>query len=106
MTLSEFMRELIAGHLIREIDALDGLCARCCDEAGVHFRVLNRKKGPAVWGHRAQIDRQLYKAAMQRMILNTRHLEIVEDEVEDLEIDASDDGRPTVGGVVLANGQV
>lgn len=53
------------GHLMREVDALDGLCGRVCDRSGVHYKVLNRCKGPAVWGLRAQIDRRLYKQHMQ-----------------------------------------
>lgn len=53
------------GHLMREVDALDGLCCRVCDRSGVHYKVLNRRKGPAVWGLRAQIDRGLYKENMQ-----------------------------------------
>lgn len=53
------------GHLMREVDALDGLCCRICDQSGVHYKVLNRRKGPAVWGLRAQIDRKLYKQNMQ-----------------------------------------
>lgn len=53
------------GHLMREVDALDGLCSRICDQSGVHYKVLNRRKGPAVWGLRAQIDRKLYKQNMQ-----------------------------------------
>lgn len=50
---------------MREVDALDGLCARICDQSGIHYKVLNRRKGPAVWGLRAQIDRKLYKQNMQ-----------------------------------------
>lgn len=53
------------GHLMREVDALDGLCGRLCDRSGVHYKVLNRGKGPAVWGLRAQIDRGRYKETMQ-----------------------------------------
>lgn len=53
------------GHLMREVDALDGLCGRICDQSGVHYKVLNKRKGPAVWGLRAQIDRKLYKQNMQ-----------------------------------------
>ncbi|EDL26398.1 mitochondrial translation optimization 1 homolog (S. cerevisiae), isoform CRA_a [Mus musculus] len=53
------------GHLMREVDALDGLCSRICDQSGIHYKVLNRRKGPAVWGLRAQIDRKLYKQNMQ-----------------------------------------
>lgn len=53
------------GHLMREVDALDGLCGRVCDRSGLHYKVLNRCKGPAVWGLRAQIDRRRYRHYMQ-----------------------------------------
>uniref|UniRef100_G1QL97 5-taurinomethyluridine-[tRNA] synthase subunit MTO1, mitochondrial n=1 Tax=Nomascus leucogenys TaxID=61853 RepID=G1QL97_NOMLE len=72
------------GHLMREVDALDGLCSRICDQSGVHYKVLNRRKGPAVWGLRAQIDRKLYKQNMQKEILNTPLLTVQEGAVEDL----------------------
>lgn len=72
------------GHLVREIDALDGLMARIADLSGIQFRMLNRSKGPAVWGPRAQIDRKLYRQAMQAEILNHAHLTVIEDGVEDL----------------------
>src|SRR3974377_150920 len=66
------------GHLVREIDALDGLMGRVADLGGIQFRVLNRRKGPAVRGPRAQSDRKLYAAAMPAAIRETRDLEITQ----------------------------
>src|SRR3977135_1170733 len=74
------------GHLVREIDALDGLMARAADRGGIQFRVLNRRKGPAVRGPPAQADRKLYAAAMQQAIRATQNLTVVEGEVDDIEI--------------------
>src|SRR5262250_3484763 len=71
------------GHLVREIDALDGLMGRVADLSGIQFRVLNRRKGPAVRGPRAQADRKLYAAAMQAAIAATANLNIVEGEAVD-----------------------
>lgn len=95
------------GHLMREVDALDGLCSRICDQSGVHYKVLNRRKGPAVWGLRAQIDRNLYKQNMQKEILNTPLLTVQEGAVEDLiltEPEPERTGKYRVCGVVLVDG--
>ncbi|NXN32162.1 MTO1 protein, partial [Nycticryphes semicollaris] len=95
------------GHLMREVDALDGLCGRLCDRAGIHYKVLNRCKGPAVWGLRAQIDRQRYRQSMQREILNTPLLTVREASVEDLLLTEPEPERPgkcQVTGVVLGDG--
>lgn len=118
------------GHLMREVDALDGLCSRICDQSGIHYKVLNRRKGPAVWGLRAQIDRKLYKQNMQvrirhknrrdcsdrltvvstctlfwqKEILNTPLLTVQEGAVEDLiltEPEPEHTGKCRVSGVVL-----
>src|SRR5271166_5288047 len=87
------------GHLVREIDALDGLMGRVADAAGIQFRLLNRRKGPAVRGPRAQADRKLYRLAMQAALAETANLHIREGEVEDL---LTDD---RVTGVRLADGR-
>jgi tRNA uridine 5-carboxymethylaminomethyl modification enzyme len=88
------------GHLVREIDALDGLMGRVADQAGIQFRVLNRSKGPAVQGPRAQADRKLYRQAMQAAIQATPGLEVIEAGVEDLIVEQ---GRVT--GIVTADGR-
>uniref|UniRef100_A0A336LZH0 CSON008936 protein n=1 Tax=Culicoides sonorensis TaxID=179676 RepID=A0A336LZH0_CULSO len=92
------------GHLMREIDALGGLCGVCCDISGVQYKILNRRKGPAVWGPRAQIDRNLYRTAVQHSLSKINNLSILESAVEDLIIDYSSE-RPNVKGIVLENGQ-
>lgn len=74
------------GHLVREIDALDGLMGRVADQAGIQFRLLNRRKGPAVRGPRAQADRKLYRQAMQAAITAQRNLDVIEGEVDDIEV--------------------
>lgn len=100
------------GHLVREIDALDGLMGRLADQAGIQFRLLNRSKGPAVRGPRAQIDRRLYREAMQAALAEQVGLTIGEAAVEDLILDRgcvigvrADDGREwRAGRVVLTTG--
>ena len=74
------------GILVKEIDALDGLMARVIDKAGIHYKMLNESKGPAVWGPRAQADRALYRAAMYEEITNYPNLSVLYDSVEDIEI--------------------
>jgi tRNA uridine 5-carboxymethylaminomethyl modification enzyme len=88
------------GHLVREVDALDGLMGRVADAAGIQFRMLNRRKGPAVRGPRAQADRKLYAAAMQAAITETENLSVIEGEADELIVSG---GRVT--GVRLAGGR-
>jgi len=100
------------GHLVREVDALDGLMGRVADAAGIQFRLLNRSKGPAVQGPRAQADRKLYRQAMQTLIAATEGLTVVEGAVDDLIVENSrarglrlEDGRELrAGAVVLTTG--
>jgi tRNA uridine 5-carboxymethylaminomethyl modification enzyme len=90
------------GHLVREIDALDGVMGRVIDKAGIQFRMLNASKGPAVRGPRAQADRKLYRENMQEILLNYPNLTIIGEGAEDIVRDAS--GR--VSGVVSSAGNV
>jgi tRNA uridine 5-carboxymethylaminomethyl modification enzyme len=99
------------GHLVREVDALDGLMGRVADAAGIQFRLLNRRKGPAVRGPRAQADRKLYAEAMQTAMGQTPNLTVIEGEVEDLLVEGAiagarlSDGRVfRAGAVVLTTG--
>ena len=87
------------GHLVREIDALDGVMGRVADAAGIQFRLLNRRKGPAVQGPRAQSDRKIYRTAMLSEMQNQENLDIIEGEVSDLIMEGQ-----RASGVVLADG--
>ncbi|HAO36489.1 MAG TPA: tRNA uridine-5-carboxymethylaminomethyl(34) synthesis enzyme MnmG, partial [Hyphomonas sp.] len=89
------------GHLVREIDALDGLMGRLADKAGIQFRMLNRSKGPAVWGPRSQIDRKLYRDAMQAELADYPNLTIIEDGAEDLIVEDNH-----VAGVIGLKGEI
>src|ERR1700693_2890755 len=89
------------GHLVREIDALDGLMGRVADRGGTHFRVRTRRKGPAVRGPRAQADRKLYAAAMQEAIRETERLEVLEGEADDLVL-----AEGSIAAVRLTDGRV
>ena len=88
------------GHLVREVDALDGLMGRVADAGGIQFRMLNRRKGPAVRGPRAQADRKLYAAAMQAAIVETANLSVIEGEADELLVS---NGRVT--GIRLGDGR-
>jgi tRNA uridine 5-carboxymethylaminomethyl modification enzyme len=96
------------GHLVREVDALDGLMGRVADAAGIQFRMLNRRKGPAVRGPRAQADRKLYAAAMQEALRATPNLQVIEGEADDLMLVTGQargirlsDGRAFIAGAVV-----
>ncbi len=89
------------GHLVREIDALDGIMGRVADHAGIQFRLLNRKKGPAVQGPRAQCDRRRYREEMQRVIAERSGLTVLEGEATDLSMHAG-----AVSGGIMADGRV
>ena len=96
---------LAKGHLVREIDALDGVMGRAIDRAGIQFRILNRSKGPAVRGPRAQADRKLYRQAMQAILAEQPGLEIVEGAAGDLIVDGAVDDGGRCAGVVLEDGR-
>ena len=95
------------GHLVREVDALDGLMGRVADQGGIQFRVLNRRKGPAVRGPRAQADRKLYARAMQQALAEQDNLTILEGEADDLVLTPQAGAAgPRVTGLVLTDGRV
>ncbi len=94
------------GHLVREIDALDGLMGRVADAGGIQFRVLNRRKGPAVRGPRAQADRKLYAAAMQQAIRSCANLTVIEGEVDDLVADGRASGLRLSDGRMFATAAI
>lgn len=92
------------GHLMKEIDALDGVCGRICDLSGIQYKVLNKRKGPAVWGPRAQIDRCLYKNHLQNELFNfTPNLDILVGSVENL-LTENDRGSYKCCGIILDDG--
>lgn len=92
------------GHLVREIDALDGVMGIVADRSGIQFRLLNRRKGPAVQGPRCQSDRKLYREAMQEILFDYPNLTIEAGAVEDLMIDRTSD-KPKVTGIITADGK-
>ena len=97
------------GHLVREVDALDGIMGTAADQAGIQFRVLNRKKGPAVQGPRAQTDRDLYRSSIQKLISSQENLQVILGEAVDLigsdtkvtGVRLRDDSEITAASVVL-----
>ncbi len=89
------------GHLVREIDALDGIMGRCADLGGIQFRMLNRRKGPAVWGPRTQADRKLYRLAVQAALVELDNLEVIEGDAASFSVDRTS----AVSAVTLADGR-
>ena len=89
------------GHLVREIDALDGIIAKAADASGIQFRILNASKGPAVRGLRVQADRELYKNEISKLLKKEKNLKIIEDEVIDLNIN-----NKFVTGVILSKQKI
>lgn len=97
------------GTLLREVDALDGVAARVTDLAGIQFKMLNKSRGAAVWGPRAQIDREIYKKEMQNILFNYPNLSLKEGKVKDLIIDCREAKAGEYGkvqGVILESGDI
>ena len=92
------------GTIVKEIDALDGVMGICIDRAGIHYKMLNSTKGPAVWGPRAQADRKLYRNAMQDILSNYPNLTIIEGEVDDLKSEIKNQ-KSEITGVMLVGGR-
>ncbi|MBL4784563.1 MAG: tRNA uridine-5-carboxymethylaminomethyl(34) synthesis enzyme MnmG [Cohaesibacteraceae bacterium] len=89
------------GHLVREIDALDGAMGRAADYSGIQFRLLNRKKGPAVQGPRTQADRKLYRQAIQKIVINQKNLTVLEGGIAELQY-----RNNRIGGVITSNSEM
>ena len=89
------------GHLVREIDALDGLMAKAIDSSGIQFRMLNRSRGPAVHGPRSQADRKLYKKAINSLLNDQKNLTIIEATIKDLKM-----SNEQIKGIILENDEV
>ncbi|UQD54103.1 tRNA uridine-5-carboxymethylaminomethyl(34) synthesis enzyme MnmG [Anaplasma phagocytophilum] len=93
------------GVVVREVDALDGLMGKVIDKSSIHSIILNRSKGPAVWGPRAQADREVYKLTMRDMVLHYENLTVISEEVVDFSVDGAEE-RPQISSVLLSNGEL
>lgn len=97
------------GTLLREVDALDGVAARVVDKAGIHFRMLNKYKGPAVWGPRAQIDRKIYLKEMQNILKNYENLNLLKGAVKDIIVEPQEEGEAKalkIKGIILEDDRI
>lgn len=97
------------GTLLREVDALDGVAARVVDKAGIHFRMLNKSKGPAVWGPRAQIDRKIYLKEMQNILKNYENLNLLKGAVKDIIVEPQEEGEGKalkIQGIILEDDRI
>lgn len=97
------------GTLLREVDALDGVAARVVDKAGIHFRMLNKSKGPAVWGPRAQIDRKIYLEEMQNILKNYENLNLLKGAVKDIIVEPQEEGEAKalkIKGIILEDDRI